>query len=130
MEDDKIKLLFQDFQPGLSSDFDFIRKLERNLNSVEIVREQSALLRRRSKRAVIIAAIVGFVTGFLASFLVPYFGNIVSEMQLSMPDSSAMKLLVDYQMTFAWVIVGSLSLIMSYNAYDITQAISLNSKAR
>ena len=124
MDDDNIKQLFQDFQPGLSSDFAFLCKLERNLNSVEIIRQQSVQLRRRSRKAVIIAAVVGFVTGFLASYLVPYIGGIISDIQSSLPDSSAIRLIADYHTTIAWSIVATLSLIMSLNAYDLTQSLS------
>lgn len=124
MDDDNIKLLFQDFQPNLSSDFAFLSKLERNLNSVEIIRQQANQLRRRSRMAVIIAAVVGFVTGFVASYLVPYIGGIISDIQLSLPDSGAMRLIADYQTPIAWTIVGTLSLIMTLNAYDITQSLS------
>ena len=124
MDDDKIKQLFQNFRPGISSDFAFLSRLERNLNSVEIIRQQSAQLRRRSRMAVIIAAVVGFVSGFAASYLVPYIGGIILDIQSSLPDSDAMRLIADYQTPIAWTIVGTISLIMTLNAYDLTQSLS------
>lgn len=124
MDDDKMKQLFQDFQPDLSSDFAFLQKLERNLNSVELIRQQSKQLRRHSRLAVIVAAVAGFVTGFFASFLVPYIGSIISDIQSSMPDSSAMRVISDFQTTIAWMLVGTLSIIMSVNAYDLTQSLT------
>ncbi|MDE5553972.1 MAG: hypothetical protein K2J10_02175 [Muribaculaceae bacterium] len=124
MDDDKIKQLFQDFRPGMSSDFAFLSKLERNLNSVEIIRQQAAQVHRRSRKAVIIAAIVGFVTGFFASYLVPYIGGLISDIQSSLPDSSTLRVIADYQTTIAWSIVASLSIIMSINAYDLAQSLS------
>ena len=38
MEDDKLKSLFSNFEPELSSDFLFMNKLQRNLNSVELIK--------------------------------------------------------------------------------------------
>lgn len=124
MDDDKIKQLFQDFQPGLSSDFDFLHKLERNINSVELIRQQMQKSRRRSRLAVIVAAVAGFVTGFLASFIVPNIATIISDIQTSMPDSGSMRVISDFPATIAWMIVGTLSIIMSVNAYDLTQSLA------
>ena len=41
-EDDKFKSLFSNFEPELSSDFRFMNKLQRNLNSVELVKQHIA----------------------------------------------------------------------------------------
>ncbi len=123
MDDDKIKQLFQDFQPGLTSDFAFLNRLERNLNSVELIRQQSRQLRRRSRLAVIVAAIVGFVTGFLASLVVPYITAFIFDLSISMPDSSVISHIADYRATIAWGIAGALTIIMSLNAYDLTQSL-------
>ncbi len=57
MEDDKLKSLFTNFEPELSSDFKFMNKLERNLNSVEIIKRHTAEVRSRNKKAVAIAAL-------------------------------------------------------------------------
>ncbi len=64
MEDDKLKSLFTNFEPELSSDFKFMNKLERNLNSVEIIKRHTAEVRSRNKKAVAIAAFAGFIVGF------------------------------------------------------------------
>lgn len=65
MEDDKLKFLFTNFEPELSSDFKFMNKLERNLNSVEIIKRHTAEVRSRNKKAVAIAAFAGFIVGFV-----------------------------------------------------------------
>ena len=41
MEDDKLKSLFSNFEPELSSDFLFMNKLQRNLNSVELIKQHT-----------------------------------------------------------------------------------------
>ncbi len=40
MEEDKLKDIFKDFNPDLSSDSDFMSRLERSMKAVEIVKHQ------------------------------------------------------------------------------------------
>ena len=63
----ELKSLFTNFEPELSSDFKFMNKLERNLNSVEIIKRHTAEVRSRNKKAVAIAAFAGFIVGFVFS---------------------------------------------------------------
>ena len=88
MEDDKLKSLFSNFEPELSSDFLFMNKLQRNLNSVELIKQHTAEVRSRSRKAVAIAAIVGFIVGFLFSLSLPYLTDAVSNWQLTLPSES------------------------------------------
>ncbi|MDE7388562.1 MAG: hypothetical protein K2M97_04845, partial [Muribaculaceae bacterium] len=89
MEDDELKRIFSDFEPDMSPDFQFVSKLEQRLEAVEIVREQVAEVRSRSRKAVVIAAVVGFVVGFLSSLSLPYLSAAVARWQLTLPDASA-----------------------------------------
>lgn len=41
MEDDKLKSLFNDFNPELSSDVMFMHRLQKSLNAAEIVKRHS-----------------------------------------------------------------------------------------
>ena len=50
MEDDKFKSLFSNFDPELSSDTQFMGRLERNLNSVEIIKQHIAESKSQNKR--------------------------------------------------------------------------------
>ena len=61
MEEDKLKSLFAEFQPELSSDSLFMNRLERNMESVEIVKRRVEEMRARNRRAIAVAAIVGFI---------------------------------------------------------------------
>lgn len=94
MEDDKLKSLFSNFEPELSSDFLFMNKLQRNLNSVELIKQHTAEVRSRSRKAVAIAAIVGFIVGFLFSLSLPYLTDAVSNWQLTLPSESVMNVLL------------------------------------
>ena len=78
MEEDKIITLFKEFQPTMPlSDDKFMQELQRNMESVEIIRSQIVASRRSGRRAAFVAAIVGFIAGIvttgLMKLLAPYF---------------------------------------------------------
>lgn len=120
MEDDKLKSLFSNFEPDMSSDFQFMNKLQKSLNSVEIIRQHTAEVRTRSKKAVAIAAVVGFIVGFLFSLSLPYLNEAVSNWQLTLPHESILNSLANNFTTIAWLIIGGTSVIAALNSYDIS----------
>ncbi|MDE6301106.1 MAG: hypothetical protein K2M19_05275 [Muribaculaceae bacterium] len=120
MEDDKFNFLFSNFEPELSSDTQFMNKLQQNLNSVEIIKQHTAEVRARSKKAVAIAALVGFIVGFLFSLLLPYLSEAVSNWQLTLPSESVMNTLANNFATIAWLIIGGTSALAALNSYEIS----------
>lgn len=120
MEDDKFKFLFSNFEPELSSDSQFMNKLQQNLNSVEIIKQHTAEVRARSKKAVIIAAFVGFIVGFLFSLSLPYLSQAVSNWQLTLPSESVMSALANNFTTIAWLVIGVTSVLAALNTYEIS----------
>ena len=120
MEDDKLKSLFSDFEPELSSDVRFMNKLQRNLNSVEIIRRHTAEVRSRGKIAVAIAAAVGFIVGFLFSLSLPYLSDTVSNWQLTLPGDSMLNTLAHNFTTIAWLIIGGTSVLAALNSYELS----------
>ena len=126
MEDDKIKDLFADFNPGMPSDLSFMSRLQQNLDAVEMVRQHHVEQRRRNRVAVAVAAVVGFVTGFLFSLALPFIGNAVAS--ASIPADSALRALADNYLTIAWLLIGGTSALIALNAYDLT--LSLASRHR
>lgn len=120
MEDDKLKFLFMNFEPELSSDSQFMNKLQQNLNSVEIIKQHSAEIRARSKKAVVIAAFVGFIVGFLFSLSLPYLSEAVSNWQLTLPSESVMNTLANNFTTIAWLVIGGTSVLAALNSYEIS----------
>lgn len=120
MEDDKLKSLFSNFEPDMSSDFQFMNKLQKSLNSVEIIRQHTAEVRTRSKKAVAIAAVVGFIVGFLFSLSLPYLTEAVSNWQLTLPHESILNSLANNFTTIAWLIIGGTSVIAALNSYEIS----------
>lgn len=120
MEDEKIRSLFTDFEPELSSDFMFMNKLQQSLDSVEIVRQHTAELRRRNKKAVVLAAAVGFIVGFLFSLSLPYLNNAIAKWLLSLPDASFIHTIANYSTVMAWLVIGATSVFAALNTYEIS----------
>lgn len=115
MDDDKIKDIFKDFKPGLSSDADFFLRLERNLDSVEAIRRRSSELQSRSRKALGIAAAAGFLSGLLFSSLLPRLEQALTAVQA--PAGSMLNILADNYMPLAWLFIGGSVLLTSLNAY-------------
>lgn len=120
MEEDKLKSLFSNFEPELSSDSRFMNKLQRNLNSVEIIKQHTAEVRSRSRKAVAIAAVVGFIVGFLFSLALPYLNDAVSNWQLILPSESVMNAFANNFTIIAWFVIGGTSVLAALNSYEIS----------
>ena len=120
MEDDKLKSLFSNFEPELSSDFLFMNKLQRNLNSVELIKQHTVEVRSRSRKAVAIAAIVGFIVGFLFSLSLPYLSEAVSNWQLTLPSESVMNFFANNFTIIAWLVIGGTSVFAALNSYELS----------
>lgn len=120
MEEDKLKDLFVNFKPELTSDFSFMSKLQHNLDQVEMIRQHNIELASKRKKAVAIAACVGFIVGFLFSLALPYIGNAIMNLQSSLPSESTFKMIADNYLTIAWLIIGGTSVFISLNAYDLS----------
>lgn len=120
MEDDKLKSLFADFQPDLSSDRAFVERLERNLHSVEIVRQRSAELRARNRKAVVIAAFAGFVVGMLFTLTLPYLNALVAGWRLELPESALLGILANNFAMIAWTLVCGTVVFTALNAYELS----------
>ena len=121
MEDDKLKELFSDFKPELSSDFLFMSKLQRNMESVELIRQRSVAVRKRNKIAVAAAAISGFMIGVIMTLLLPIIAGGISDLKLNFPYIDVAPLYLDSQI-FTWIASALVSGITAYNVYEITNS--------
>lgn len=119
-DDDKMKMLFRDFDPELSGDSAFMRKLEQSLDSVEIVKRHSEEMESRNKQAVAIAAVVGFVAGFLCSLLLPTLQNAVAGWKMTLSDTSWLMPVADSITVIGWIMVAATSTLFALNAYDLS----------
>lgn len=117
MEEEKIRELLSGFNPSLSSDEEFIDRLERNINAVESVRRQAVELRRKNRIAVAVAAVSGFITGVLLTLVLPEIGELAKH--VSLPMSNVGPVTVDFRI-LGWLMTAGVSGIIGYNAYELT----------
>lgn len=121
MEDDKIRNIFNDFQPELSSSFQFMSKLQKNMETVEILKQHNVALRKRNKLAVAIAAVSGFVMGIIMTLLFPLIGNWVSTISVSLPQLQISSLAIDFSF-ISWIVMAGVCIITALNAYETALA--------
>ena len=121
MDDDKIRNLFADFNPELSSSSAFISQLKRNMEAVEMVKQHNIALKKRNKLAVAIAAVSGFVMGVIATLLFPLIGNWMSTFNLSLPHIQLISCTIDLSLV-GWIATAGLTAITALNAYEIALA--------
>ena len=105
MEDKSIRELFNNFDPELSNDFQFMSRLKNNMDSVELVKKHNLELQRKNRKAVIIAASVGFLFGLLFSMFLPAIGEAVKGMQAGLHPGSFVSLLAANYLPIALTII-------------------------
>jgi hypothetical protein len=121
MEDDKLRNLFNDFQPELSTSSKFMAKLQKNMEMIEILKQHDIALKRRNKLAVVIAAVSGFVMGVILTLLFPLIANWIYTVSVSLPHLHISNLTIDYSFV-AWIIIAGVCIITVLNAYEIALA--------
>jgi hypothetical protein len=118
MEDDKLKELFTNFQPEMSSSLQFMAKLQRDIKRVEFLKQHNLAIKRRNKLAVCIAAAVGFLMGVVLTLLFQLIGSWVSTFSISLPHLQINSITIDYSFV-GWIIMAGTCIITSLNAYEI-----------
>ena len=122
MEEDRLKDIFKEYEPDLSSRMAFMERLERNLNAVEIIHQENAMATKRNRLAVTFASMAGFLVGFLFSFALPYISNMIAEIEDSISTNSVLSNLnaiLEFQSVIAWVIIGAFSVFTSIGTYNM-----------
>lgn len=120
MEEDKIKELFHSFEPSLSDSKLFMRRLEERMDLVEMVKKYNEAQQRSNRRAVVIAALVGFIAGAFFTSILPWltvmFKNIFESLSIfQFPEISELGLL-----TLVYCIIGASTIWIAINAYFIS----------
>lgn len=126
MEPDKLQSLFNNFNPDMAnSGENFMARLERNLRSVEVVKNQLVKDRRRNRLALVLSTAIGFIFGIIATIIYPSITQLVENISHtsvglpSIPES--------YINTITLAMLGIIGLLLTFTVYDITRAISLKS---
>ena len=123
MEDKSIRELFNNFDPKLSNDFQFMSRLKSNMDSVELVKKHNLELQRKNRKAVIIAASVGFLFGLLFSMFLPAIGEAVKGMQAGLHPGSFVSLLAANYLPIVLTIIAGASVFISLNTFDLAIAL-------
>ncbi len=118
MEDDKIRSLFDNFEPELSSSFQFMNQLKKNMDAAEIVKQHNIALKKSNRLAVVIAAVSGFITGVILTLLFPLIGDWVSTFNISIPRLQTSVITIDFSFV-AWIVMAGVCIITALNAYEI-----------
>ncbi len=121
MDDDKLKDLFNNFRPELSSSFQFMTQLQKNMETVEILKQHNVALKKRNRLAVAIAGVSGFVMGVIMTLLFSLIGDWVTTFNISIPRLNVSSLTVDYSFV-GWIVMAGVCVITAMNAYEIALA--------
>ena len=118
MNEDNLKSIFNDFNPDLTPDDRFMPRLEQNLRSVEVVKEQIARAQKKKRLPVIIAALTGFIAGLLCTLAYPFLHTTLNN--LVQTGTEAATLLSDYSPILIYTLITLLTGTLTYIAYDLT----------
>lgn len=118
MQEDTLKDIFKNYEPELSSRMDFMNRLERNLDAVELIHKENANAMKRNRLAVIAASASGFISGILFSLLIPFINQLISVLCSRITtDIQLLNKIADYQQVAMWLIIGGISVIISLYTY-------------
>lgn len=113
MDDNQIKSIFENFNPRpASDDFDFLTRLERNMDRVDMVKKQIVALRRKSRRAAVWSAAAGFAAGAVLTTLVHLLVPALSAASLTWPSYPH----IDWQI-IGWITAAAASFLTSALTY-------------
>ena len=118
--DDSIKKLFEDFNPGLSSDADFMKRLNDRLDAGEYIKEKAAADSRRNRLSLWVASLAGFLAGSLTTLAVPYLTELLA----------SLKIASEYASSIPWIAVAAMAIVSALSAYDLSGALSRLSEAK
>lgn len=123
MDDNKkLQELFKGFNPRLGSSSDaFMATLQRNMAAVESIRAQCETIKRRSRRAVVLAAAAGFVAGVVMTLLFPYISAFIAGITITLPQLNIASLTFDPSIT-TWAIVAATSIVAALTTYDLASS--------
>ena len=130
MEEEKIKDIFSNYDPELTSSPAFIERLEHNLDTVELIHTENAAVMKRNRVAVAVAACAGFLSGILFTLLLPYLMNMFQSLIATFSGVTVLNINPAYTQALSWILIGAVSVFIAVNAYEITLSLRPSSDAR
>lgn len=116
-QDDELKALFSNFNPHISFDKRFMTRLQRRLDTIDRLNHEMVTMRRRNRRAVVLAALAGFVAGVLTCMLLPSLTSLITKPDLSYPVFS---LVSSVSPVMLWLLPAGATLLASLGVYSLT----------
>ena len=122
MEEDKIKDIFNGYDPDLSSSFAFMERLARNMDAIEFIHKENAAVLKRNRIAVATAAAAGFITGVVFTLIFPYINVLIQSMMAAVMTEFLLpeNFCGEYAMIVSWLFIGGISVFVSLNTYNLT----------
>lgn len=118
-ENDEIKNLFAGFNPQVGGSRDFMNRLSRNLDTIDMIKKHNIAVRRVNRMAAVIAIIAGFAAGVAATMLLPVLKAAVGTVET--PGISFFFMPTpDLVQTALWLLVGVVSVLVALSAYDVS----------
>lgn len=121
MDDEKLKTLFADFSPSIGNDETFMTRLQRNIEAVELIKQQALQSQRSNRKAVTISAAVGFICGVIFTLCYPYLKEAIGSFCLQIAGAEAF--MTEYSTVILWSIICITTSALVYVAYDIASAV-------
>ena len=118
MEEDKLHRIFAEYEPALSTAYEFMRRLEHNLQAVELVKQRVEQMQRKNRLAIGVATITGFMLGVLSTFCYPYLTAWLNGLTIEAADLA--RLVSEYSNVAVWGFMALVVGVATYCAYDIT----------
>ena len=120
MEEERLKDLFSQYDPELSSSMAFLERLERKLEAVELIHQENAAVMKRNKLAVAIATFAGFISGILFTLILPYLADVIKSSMEAIAGHEWQQDFSGYPQVISWFIVGAISVFIAVNTYNIS----------
>ena len=124
-EKDELRDLFSQFKPRMTGEADFMAQLESKLSAIEDVKELHRAHYSQLKKAVGIAAFIGFAIGVVLTLSFPWIMTVVKALMDSIvPTTPSVSNVV------TWIIISVASVTSAIAAYDLSLYPSVQAKLK
>ena len=120
MEEKTIEEILKNFDPVLSEDSRFMSRLESNLEAVDSIRQHNLGVISRNRKAVAIAAVVGFLSGLIFSMSLPLIGAWIENFLSIVASGALTTFLIDNPRPVALLIIVVASAFIAVNTYELS----------
>ncbi len=117
INDNQLQRIFDAYNPELTSTADFMQRLNRELNAVEIIKQRNDANLRATKISALIACVVGFIMGAILSLMQPVICNAFLNLQVFMSLQAASINII------SWCAVGLATVVVSCAARELSIAL-------